>query len=555
MEWLTPGLSIALMYLGVGPAITNIVLLWEERYKPGVIWFIVAMAIGGAWAAVFATFTLIPHPGLTLALGNVFWMLIPAASVSMFLAAYEYVFKKTVSWSSIAILYAPVVGLFILSWVNPRNLVFTEVYTVDPNGYLSFPDFGGPIKIAITKVYGYVLVFLAAGMFVGEAMRSKGTHRRQTLYLLAFLTVLVLATLVKVTGQVPIYFDPTPVVFSLSGLAFAISIHQGGLLKLGPIAREQTFEDVSEAIFVVDPNGLIIDANTIAIGIFGGKTLGRSIDTVLAPHEIETDDEERQTVRVQREDGVRIFAKQTSGIEYGRGLEGELVVLNEITALKEREEELDLLKQILTRVLRHNIRNDLNVIAGYTKFIQDKSADEEISSWADQIGETAEEVVAHAEKVRQIERVIASGKTVKRSLAAEVQSVRRRLQVDPTTSLTIDVTDVPVTVHPEFQLAIRELIDNAISHHTGPADPEVRLTTELDESEVTLIVEDNGPGLPEEEIDVLEAGEETDLEHSSGIGLWLVRWIVSRSGGELLVEQDEQGTRIGIRLPRANRTA
>ncbi|MBS3761601.1 MAG: ATP-binding protein [Halodesulfurarchaeum sp.] len=555
MEWPTPELAVAFMYLGVVPAITNIILLWEERFKPGVIWFIVAMGIGGAWAMIFATFTLISHTGVTLALGNFFWALIPAASVSMFLAAYEYVFKKIVSWQTIAILYAPVLGLFVLSWFNPRNLVFTEAYTVDPNGYLSFPKFGGPIKIAVTKVYGYVLVFLGAGMFVGEVMRSKGTHRRQTLYVLAFLSVLVLATLVKVTRQVPIYFDPTPVVFSLSGLAFAISIHQGGLLKLGPIAREQTFEDVSEAIFVVDPKGLIIDANTIAIGIFGSETIGRSIDAVLAPHEAETEDEERPTVRIQREDRARIFAKQTSGIEYGRGLEGELVVLNEITALKEREEELDLLKQILTRVLRHNIRNDLNVIAGYTKFIRDKSADEEISNWADQIGEKAEKVVAHAEKVRQIERVITSGKTVKRSLAAEVQAVRKRLQVEPATSLTIDVADVRVTVHPEFQLAIRELIDNAISHHTGPGDPKVSLTTELEETDVTLIVEDNGPGLPEEEIDVLEAKEETDLEHSSGIGLWLVQWIVSRSGGELLVEQDEQGTRIGIRLAIADRRA
>lgn len=555
MEWLSPGLAIALMYLGVGPAIVNVVLLWEERDKPGVIWFIVAMVIGGAWAAVFATFTLVPHEGVTLALGNILWTLIPAASVSMFLAAYEYVFKKTVSWTTIAILYAPVVGLFVLSWFNPWNLVFTEAYTVNANGYLSVPRFGGAIKIAVAKVYGYVLVFFAAGMFVGEAMRSRGPHRRQTLYLLAFLTGMVLATVVKVFAQLPIYFDPTPVVFSLSGLFFAVSIHQGGLLKLGPIARDQTFEDVSEAIFVVDPNRLVIDANTTAISIFGGETVGQSIDAVLTSSDIETDNKDGQTVRIQREERIRVFAKQTSRIEYGRGVQGELVVLNEITALKEREEELALLKQILTRLLRHNIRNDLTVIAGYTEFIQEKSEDTEIVSWADQIGETAEEVVVQAEKVQQIERVIAHGKTIKRSLAAEVRTVRSRLQVDTATTITIDVADVPVFIHPEFQLALRELIDNAVSHHSGPSDPEVSLTTELEETKVTLIVEDNGPGLPKEEIEVLEAEEETDLEHSSGIGLWLVRWIVSRSEGELLVEQKEQGTRIGIRLARADRTA
>jgi hypothetical protein len=47
-------------------------------------------------------------------------------------------------------------------------------------------------------------------------------------------------------------------------------------------------------------------------------------------------------------------------------------------------------------------------------------------------------------------------------------------------------------------------------------------------------------------------GEETDLEHGSGVGLWLVRWVVEHSDGALLTEPTAEGTRMGLRLERAH---
>lgn len=555
MDWLTPQLAMALMYLGVVPAIANIYLLWEERYKPGIIWFILAMGIGGAWSTIWATFTLIPHPGVTLALANFLWVLIPGAAVAMFLTAYEFVFKQTVSRGTVAVLFSPLLLLFVLSWFNPYELVFTAAYGVDANGFLTTPSLDGPVKIAVTKVYGYLLVTLAAGMFVGEAMRTKGPHRQQVLSLLTFLSVMVLTTIVKVFGPLPTYFDPTPVIFSLAGFLFVISIQKGELLKLWPIAREQTFQETTEAILVVDPRGRIIDANDSAIEIFGDFSLGQSVENLLSEHEIIDDGNRERVVRVENGERNRVFSLRTSQIVYGRGLEGGLVVLNEITALKDRETELNLLKQILTRVLRHNIRNDLNIISGNIEVIQEKAENEEIIYRAEKIAETADNVVDYATKGRQIERVIARGTPVERLLSAEVKQVRESPEMEANASITTDVADVLVTVHPEFKLAIRELIDNAVSHHPDPENAAVTVTTEVDSEEATLIVEDNGAGLPATEIEMLEAEEETVLEHSSGIGLWLVRWIVSRSGGELLAERTETGTRISIRLQRAEQNS
>lgn len=550
VTWLTPDVAIVLMYLGVIPSVANVYLLWDDRNKPGVVWFIVSMVTGGAWAFLFATFTLVPDPDLTLALANLFWVMVPTAAVSMFLLAYEFVFKQTVTRRVVVALFAPILVLFVLSWFNPGDLVFTDAYGVGPDGFLQFPLVGGPVKFLVTKVYGYLMVFLGAGIFVGELLRTEGIHRRQTVYFLAIFSILVVSTMVKVAGLVPIYFDPTSVVYSLSGVLFAYSINRHGLLKFVPLAREQTFQEVNDAILVVDPDEMIVDVNDFAARLFGREIIGRRIETVLTEYGTTGDEDAARTITLRREEKQLFFSMRISRIAYGRGLEGKIVVLNDITELKRRENELDLLKQILTRVFRHNIRNDLNVIAGYAEFIEDDS-EGDVADWAGGIHGRATKIVNQAEKVRTIEDVFSYDETTRVNLAEAVHEVIDDFRFDSPATITTDVEDVIVDVHPRFDLAIRELIDNAVTHHDGVDDPEIEISTELTETGVVLIVEDNGPGLPSDEIEVLQAEEETDFEHSSGIGLWLVHWITGRSDGELDAEPTEDGTRVRVRLPRA----
>jgi len=64
-----------------------------------------------------------------------------------------------------------------------------------------------------------------------------------------------------------------------------------------------------------------------------------------------------------------------------------------------------------------------------------------------------------------------------------------------------------------------------------------------------LSISDNGPGIPEAELAVRERGEETALQHGSGIGLWVVEWVISRSAGTLAFETDADGTDVTVWLP------
>lgn len=67
---------------------------------------------------------------------------------------------------------------------------------------------------------------------------------------------------------------------------------------------------------------------------------------------------------------------------------------------------------------------------------------------------------------------------------------------------------------------------------------------------MTLHVEDDGPGIPKQEIEVIDEGEETALAHASGLGLWLVEHVVSQSDGSLSFDVSD-GTYVTVTLPRA----
>jgi signal transduction histidine kinase len=75
-------------------------------------------------------------------------------------------------------------------------------------------------------------------------------------------------------------------------------------------------------------------------------------------------------------------------------------------------------------------------------------------------------------------------------------------------------------------------------------------TVERDgEAAIEIVITDNGPGIPEHERRAIESGEETPLQHGTGLGLWLVYWAMSLLGGDIHIDDAESGTRIALRLP------
>jgi signal transduction histidine kinase len=226
-------------------------------------------------------------------------------------------------------------------------------------------------------------------------------------------------------------------------------------------------------------------------------------------------------------------------------------VIQTTESLRQERQQLELLRQILTRVLRHNIRNDMSVVKSSAEVIDDQT-DERTDEYLAQIHESVENVTSLSTKARQIGQIIDKQNAIREiDLSDLLDHVVEQITLSyPDLSVETDIEQpCRVSAHTALGLAVRNLLENTTEHtETGPVTAQVTVTVE-DET-VALVVEDDGPGIPPDEIEVLEMESETALHHGSGLGLWIVKWVVEQSNGTIEF-CSEDGARIELRLPRA----
>ncbi|MBU4564703.1 MAG: GHKL domain-containing protein [Desulfarculus sp.] len=105
-----------------------------------------------------------------------------------------------------------------------------------------------------------------------------------------------------------------------------------------------------------------------------------------------------------------------------------------------------------------------------------------------------------------------------------------------------------------FYRAISNLLDNAIRF--SPRETTIRLMASLIDGEVIITVQDQGPGIPETEIDKLfrpfYRGEGQKGDNGYGLGLAGVKTIVESHGGSISASNVESGGALfTIRLPKS----
>jgi PAS domain S-box-containing protein len=219
---------------------------------------------------------------------------------------------------------------------------------------------------------------------------------------------------------------------------------------------------------------------------------------------------------------------------------------NDVTERKRTEE----LIQLLNRVLRHNLRNDLNAILGWNR---ERQRSVEIGTDAeDRIEHIAQELVELSDRARELEQYARGDRDPQRlapdALVAAVLEGHRDAFAGATIERTIR-TSTDICAGPELRRAVSELVENAIKHDPSPT-PRVAIDVADDGDWIELTVRDDGPGIDEMEAGVIASGNETALQHGSGLGLWLVNWIVTRYGGSFRIgAAADGGTTATIRLP------
>ena len=189
------------------------------------------------------------------------------------------------------------------------------------------------------------------------------------------------------------------------------------------------------------------------------------------------------------------------------------------------------------------------MIRGYAGRIVSHVDDPDVVEEADRIQETADDLYGLSEKARDLvdESTAGDAERVPVDLVGRTEAaVSTMADEHPATEWRIDAPERAVVQLPSeghFSNSIRNLLENAVEHNDAD-EPEVAVRIRSRDSRARVQVVDNGPGISDLERRVFEAGSETPLQHSQGIGLWIAYLHTTEAGGEFDIEGSDEGTTV-----------
>ena len=251
----------------------------------------------------------------------------------------------------------------------------------------------------------------------------------------------------------------------------------------------------------------------------------------------------RTTLTVDGPDGRRHYVAHDA--PYAGG-DRSAVLFAEVTDLKRSETQT----AVLTRILRHNLRNEVTVARGYAERIEREAEDPSIVRAARQIVDATATLTALGETAGSVQSVLTETEPqwTTHELRPLLDRVASRVaDRHPDAAVVVgDVAPPSVVATHHLERALVELAENAVLHGGG----EVRLSAERTDDAARIAVADEGSGIPDPEWAVVAQRREiTQLRHASGLGLWLVRWIVENNGGRLERREGAE-TCVVVHLPR-----
>ncbi len=259
--------------------------------------------------------------------------------------------------------------------------------------------------------------------------------------------------------------------------------------------------------------------------------------------------DESQTVhtKFRRADGSWCWIESTIQNQLADDLiEGLVVNSRDVTERKEYErtleEQRDNLK-ILNQIVRHDVRNELQIVLAYGEMLEEYIEDGGEKSLRQILG-AGREAVEITQTAGEITEAMLNSETdptpvnFRPVLEAQIDHIRENHE-RALVSVKKTLPDVAVLADEMLDSVFRNLLNNAIVHNDKKL-PEVTVSVTTHEEVARVRIEDNGPGIPDEQKDqIFQEGEKGLDSEGTGIGLSLVQTLVDHYGGAVWVEDNE----------------
>jgi PAS domain S-box-containing protein len=250
----------------------------------------------------------------------------------------------------IALTIVPALSMVLILTNGYHHLMFSSASLTPSDPSLPLIVVFGPAYWVLAVGYSYVVMMAGTLLLVRRIMATRRRFRILGIQiLLASVVLWVLNVAYVLDPSVFMNFEPSSLVISLGGTLLLSRIAKLPVLGVLPVAHEAILDSMSEAIFVLDKQNRIVDANPKARSLFGTNlphTIGLPIEKKWAEwpaveKALDSGNRVANDVTLGNDGNQRVCELESSPI---RGLIGNepyrLIILRDVTERKQMENAL-----------------------------------------------------------------------------------------------------------------------------------------------------------------------------------------------------------------------
>lgn len=579
------GLGLLTAVFLVSPALMSTYLgifSWRRRNIPGAISFGFTMFISAGWGVTAALAVINSDATVARFWLNLMFTLGAFLSVAIFAAAAQTTGHMALTQPSRVVLWLiiPIITALLTMTSANHNWYLYDVRFV-PSGAqnIGWVNRYGP-WVVVHLSYSYGLILYAVVLLIQQIVKTRYRIYRIRVFLL--LVGMLLPFLANIINSLLVenHTFITPIMLNLSAPLFFWVLFRYRLFDLLPIARDQAFEYMDDAIIIVNEDNRVVDVNPRA-ALLSGRPANEVIDKPLAEVYPNYRDAfmqalegatRHQSIQINRGEQPAYFDLSIMPITRNQERVGKLIILSDRTEQRLAEARARRMETERERVrtlsefvgaASHEFRTPLAIIRN-SAYLINRITDPD---------KRAEKTTLIDNQVNLLIQLVDGLVTVVK-LNAEVDLTFDRLDINPIVARVIQrlhveaeakalhleahtATDLPpIGGHVDYlQEAVRAILHNAIRYTESGGT--ITLHTLQREGQVVVTVQDTGIGIEAEHLPhIFDAFYRADKARSTagfGTGLAIASRVVTLHGGHIQASsQIGVGTTLEMRFPSAN---
>ncbi len=558
-------LAFSAAVLACGGAAYRAAQIQDRDTRHGLVALLV---LSGVWALAQIGYLTVPSPSLKIDLYLVGLIAGFATVWAWLYFCFAYAGRslhrnRTVRWTALSVFAAVV----LVKLTNPlHHIYFTTEWAAYPFAHLAIQNHALHwITFGLAYTLSAIGIFVLFELFAGIASSTR--------------SLVVLVGLTSLPALLNAIGHASPLFLDVGHEPLGVAVFAVGVL----FVYDDAFHDVQLTGTQTDPALVLGEHNQIrtynreAAALFPelttGTSEGRPLDAVL-PHLAQAR-RDSSVLTLDTNGSSRYFSVCESRLGHGHTRPGCLLLLDDITAQKEREDALRTakkeaeaaseLKSAILANMKHEVRTPLTSILSFAGILKNNVSGQN-ERYVDLVirgGERLQDTLDSVLRLSELETgsVDVNRERVNLGVVADTTVELLRPQAeDANVTLATDLPQSSVVglwdKNALFHVA-ENLLGNALKFTPEGGRVEVRVwDTDRD---AMLAVEDTGIGIKDEELDYIfeafrqaEQGPKRKYD-GSGLGLSIVKKLVDALDGTIDVESaPDQGSCFTVRLPKSS---